>query len=48
MYVIGAPKLTESYAVALARNGRKAIQIDGARAALAGLGYVYREQERAA
>ena len=47
VYVIGAPKLTESYALALARNGRKAIQIDGAKAALAGLGYVYREQERA-
>jgi len=46
IYVIGAPKLTESYALALARNGRKAIQIDGAKAALAGLGFVYREQER--
>jgi len=47
VYVIGAPKLAESYALALARSGRKAIQIDGARAALAGLGHVYREQERA-
>ena len=46
VYVIGAPKLTESYAHALTRSGRTAIQIDGARAALAGLGYVYREQER--
>ena len=44
VYVIGAPKLTESYAHALTRSGRRAIQIDGARAALAGLGYVYREQ----
>jgi len=47
VYVIGAPKLTESYALALARHGRKAIEIDGAKAALAGLGFVYREQERA-
>lgn len=46
IYVIGAPKLTASYAQALTRNGRTAIQIDGAQAALAGLGYVYREQER--
>ena len=44
--VIGAPRLTESYAAALTRHGRKAVQIDGARAALAGLGYVFREQER--
>ena len=47
VYVIGAPKLTASYAVALARNGRKSVEIDGAKAALAGLGHVYREQERA-
>jgi 2-dehydro-3-deoxygalactonokinase len=46
VYVIGAPKLTESYAQALARSGRKSIQIDGAKAALAGLGLVFREQER--
>jgi 2-dehydro-3-deoxygalactonokinase len=46
VYVIGAPRLTESYAHALARGGRVAIQIDGAKAALAGLGSVYREQER--
>ena len=47
VYVIGAPKLNESYAQALARSGRTSIQIDGAKAALAGLGFVYREQERA-
>ena len=46
VYVIGAPQLTQSYAHALERNGRKAIQIDGATAAMAGLGLVYREQER--
>jgi 2-dehydro-3-deoxygalactonokinase len=47
VYVIGAPKLNESYAQALTRSGRTSIQIDGAKAALAGLGFVYREQERA-
>ena len=46
VYVIGAPQLTHSYAQALERNGRTAIQIDGAKAALAGLGFVFREQER--
>jgi len=47
VYVIGAPKLNESYAQALTRSGRTSIQIDGAKAALAGLGFVHREQERA-
>jgi 2-dehydro-3-deoxygalactonokinase len=46
VYVIGAPQLTASYALALTRRGRTSIQIDGAKAALAGLGLVYREQER--
>ena len=46
VYVVGAPALTASYALALARNGRAAVQIDGAQAALAGLGHVYREQAR--
>ncbi|HEV7606071.1 MAG TPA: 2-dehydro-3-deoxygalactonokinase [Steroidobacteraceae bacterium] len=46
VYVIGSPQLTASYALALARRGRNAIQVDGVKAALAGLGYVYREQER--
>ena len=35
--VIGTPTLTESYALALARRGRLAIQVNGAMAALAGL-----------
>jgi 2-dehydro-3-deoxygalactonokinase len=46
VYVIGAPTLTESYALALSRHGRTSIQIDGAQAAIAGLGYVYRELEK--
>jgi 2-dehydro-3-deoxygalactonokinase len=46
VYVVGAPALTASYALALARNGRTALQIDGAQAALAGLGQVFRERER--
>jgi 2-dehydro-3-deoxygalactonokinase len=46
VYVIGAPQLTQSYTRALERNGRSATQIDGTKAAFAGLGYVYREQER--
>ena len=44
--VIGAPRLTESYALAISRRGSQAVQVDGAKAALAGLGYVFREQER--
>lgn len=47
VYVVGAPELTEHYAQALTRCGRASIQVDGAKAALAGLGFVYREQERA-
>lgn len=46
VYVIGTPSLTASYALALARSGRTAVQIDGAQAALAGLGQVFRGQER--
>jgi 2-dehydro-3-deoxygalactonokinase len=45
--VIGAPTLTESYALALTRRGRLAIQVDGAMAALAGLTQVFQERERA-
>jgi 2-dehydro-3-deoxygalactonokinase len=45
VYVIGTPNLTGSYAQALTRCGRASIQIDGAKAALAGLGFVYRELE---
>ncbi|HEY6126166.1 MAG TPA: 2-dehydro-3-deoxygalactonokinase, partial [Steroidobacteraceae bacterium] len=43
VYVIGAPQLTASYALALARSGRTAVQIDGTDAALAGLSHVFRE-----
>jgi 2-dehydro-3-deoxygalactonokinase len=43
--LIGTPQLTASYALALARAGRRSLEIDGSDAALAGLGYVFREQE---
>jgi 2-dehydro-3-deoxygalactonokinase len=43
--IIGAPQLTASYAQALSKFGRKSAEVDGSTAALAGLGYVYREQE---
>lgn len=43
--VIGAPQLTASYAQAIAKAGRSSVQLDGSAAALAGLGYVFREQE---
>ena len=46
VFVIGAPQLTESYSRALARHGRKAVCIEGDKAALAGLTYVYLELER--
>jgi 2-dehydro-3-deoxygalactonokinase len=46
VYVIGAPQLTQLYAHALERHGRSASQIDGTKAALAGLGSLYRETER--
>jgi 2-dehydro-3-deoxygalactonokinase len=46
--VIGAPSLTESYARALTRAGRRCARIDGAVAALAGLGYAFREWQRQA
>lgn len=46
VFVIGAPQLTQSYTRALERNGRAAVQIDGAKAALAGLALVFREQQR--
>ena len=45
--VIGAPQLTDSYAMALARRGRGTVQIDGAQAALAGLGHIFQEHKRA-
>jgi 2-dehydro-3-deoxygalactonokinase len=46
VYVIGAPQLTEAYSLAIRRSGRAAIQIDGVRAAFAGLALIHREQER--
>jgi 2-dehydro-3-deoxygalactonokinase len=46
VYVIGTAHLTERYARALACSGRAAIQIDGTSAALAGLAFVNREQQR--
>ncbi len=46
VYIIGSPQLTASYALALSLLGRAAVQIDGAQAALAGLGHVFRELER--
>jgi 2-dehydro-3-deoxygalactonokinase len=46
VFVIGAPQLAESYSRALARHGRKSACIEGDKAALAGLAYVYQELER--
>jgi 2-dehydro-3-deoxygalactonokinase len=46
IFVIGAPQLTESYSRALARHGRKAVCIEGDKAALAGLTHVHLELER--
>ncbi len=43
--VIGAPQLTASYAHALSRAGRQSVELDGSVAALAGLGYIFREKE---
>jgi 2-dehydro-3-deoxygalactonokinase len=44
--IIGAPRLTASYALALARAGRKSVEVDGSDAALAGLSHVFREWEQ--
>ncbi len=46
VYVIGAPRLVESYSTALAKHGRKASGIDGDHASLAGLTQVFKELER--
>ena len=46
VFVIGTPQLNESYSRALARHGRKAVCIEGEKAALAGLTYVHLELER--
>jgi 2-dehydro-3-deoxygalactonokinase len=41
VHLIGAPQLTSRYAAALAGRGRKAVEVDGAVAALRGLGFVF-------
>ena len=46
VHVVGTPRLNESYALALERNGRKVVRIDGAAAALAGLARVFHEIRR--
>jgi 2-dehydro-3-deoxygalactonokinase len=46
IYVIGAPHLTANYSLAITRHGRKTERIDGEPAALAGLAFIFREQER--
>jgi 2-keto-3-deoxy-galactonokinase len=46
VHVIGAPALVESYSIALARHGRKAVGIDGDQASLAGLTQVFQELQR--
>jgi 2-dehydro-3-deoxygalactonokinase len=45
VYVVGAPRLIESYSLALSRHGRKTIGIEGDRASLAGLAQVFRAQQ---
>jgi 2-dehydro-3-deoxygalactonokinase len=46
VHVVGAPRLAESYSIALARLGRKPVRIDGDQAALAGLTLVFNESQR--
>jgi 2-keto-3-deoxy-galactonokinase len=43
VHLIGTDALTSSYALALAKHGRSAVRIDGDKAALAGLGFIFRE-----
>jgi 2-dehydro-3-deoxygalactonokinase len=45
VYVIGAPRLVESYVLALERSGRAAIRVDGADAARDGLASIYQQLE---
>lgn len=47
VYVVGAPRLIESYSLALSRRGRQAVGIDGDHASLAGLAQVFRAQRNA-
>jgi 2-keto-3-deoxy-galactonokinase len=42
--VIGTPQLTASYAQALAKAGRRSVELDGSVASLAGLGKMFSEQ----
>jgi 2-dehydro-3-deoxygalactonokinase len=46
IHVIGAPTLVQSYSIALARHGRKAVGVDGDQASLAGLTQVFQELQR--
>ena len=46
VYLVGAPELMAHYSLALLRHGRDTIQIDGTRAAFAGLALVYRGEQR--
>lgn len=46
VYVIGAPRLVESYSLVLAKRGRKAVGLDGDQASLAGLTQVFRDLQR--
>jgi 2-dehydro-3-deoxygalactonokinase len=48
VYVIGTPRLIESYSLALSRCGRQAVGIEGDRASLAGLAQVFRAQREQA
>ena len=48
VYVIGTPRLVESYSAALAKSGRKAVGLDGEQASLAGLTQIFRELHREA
>jgi 2-dehydro-3-deoxygalactonokinase len=47
VHVIGTPRLTSSYSMALARRGFKSVVVDGAAASLAGLARLYRDAEQA-
>jgi 2-dehydro-3-deoxygalactonokinase len=46
VYLVGAPRLVESYSIALARSGRKAVAVGGEQASLAGLAQIFRELHR--
>jgi 2-dehydro-3-deoxygalactonokinase len=43
VHVIGAPRLVESYSLALSKRGRKPVGIDGEQASLAGLTQIFGE-----